>query len=402
MDGLFLVDIKEGIHRSYHDLFEDLNQPVYQFSNIIEYKNIYELYVQLIRSLIIDEAITFKETHFTSDREITFQSFPNPYYGEGLAYYIKNIRQRSNWKLQMATSGTTGLPKKVYHSFSSLTRNIKMNAHRADDVWGLAYNPTHMAGMQVFFQAFLNQNTIINLFGLSRTQIFSCIQQYSVSHISATPTFYRLLLPATEVFNKVKQITFGGEKLSEGILQNVKGMFPNAKFTNVYASTEAGALFAASGDQFTISEKIKSFVKIVENELWLHESLIANSPDLQIQDGWYVTGDMVQVTSWEPLEFQFVSRKNEMINIGGSKVNPNEVEELILENAAVTDVKVFGKPNSLMGTILCADIVLQQNTLSEKEIKAFLKERLPDYKVPRIIKFVPAITLTSTGKKSRI
>lgn len=133
--------------------------------------------------------------------------------------------------------------------------------------------------------------------------------------------------------------------------------------------------------------------------MWLHESLIANSPDLQIQDGWYVTGDMVQVTSWEPLEFQFVSRKNEMINIGGSKVNLNEVEELILENAAVTDVKVFGKPNSLMGTILCADIVLQQNTLSEKEIKAFLKERLPDYKVPRIIKFVPAITLTSTGKK---
>lgn len=402
MDGLFLVDIKEGINKSYYDLFEDLNQPVYQFSNIIEYKNIYELYVQLIRSLIIDEAITFKETHFTSDREITFQSFPNPYYGEGLAYYIKNIRQRSNWKLQMATSGTTGLPKKVYHSFPSLTRNIKMNVHRADDVWGLAYNPTHMAGMQVFFQAFLNQNAIINLFGLSRTQIFSCIQEYSVSHISATPTFYRLLLPATEVFNKVKQITFGGEKLSEGILQNLKGMFPNAKFTNVYASTEAGALFAASGDQFTISEKIKSFVKIVENELWLHESLIANSPDLQIQDGWYVTGDMVQVTSWEPLEFQFVSRKNEMINIGGSKVNPNEVEELILENTAVSDVKVFGKPNSLMGTILCADIVLQQNTLNEKDIKAFLKERLPDYKIPRIIKFVPAITITSTGKKSRV
>lgn len=123
---------------------------------------------------------------------------------------------------------------------------------------------------------------------------------------------------------------------------------------------------------------------------------------MQLQDGWYLTGDMVQIIITEPITFQFVSRKNEMINIGGSKVNPNEVEEHILENEAVTDAKVFGKPNSLMGTILCADIVLNKVTTTEKDIKVFLKERLPEYMVPRIVKFVPAIAMTDTGKKSRV
>ncbi|MBK8710848.1 MAG: acyl--CoA ligase [Niastella sp.] len=328
--------------------------------------------------------------------------YPNPYFGKSLDDYINILKKTTSWKLEMATSGTTGLPKKVVHSFSSLTRSIKINEHRKADVWGLAYNPTHMAGMQVFFQSFLNKNTIINLFGLNRSQIFSSLDEYGISHISATPTFYKLLLPATEVFKNVKQITFGGEKFSEVVQNSMRQLFPLAKFTNVYASTEAGALFAATGDHFTISDKINPFVKIVENELWIHEKLIANSSDLQLQDGWYLTGDMVQIIITEPITFQFVSRKNEMINIGGSKVNPNEVEEHILENEAVTDAKVFGKPNSLMGTILCADIVLNKVTTTEKDIKVFLKERLPEYMVPRIVKFVPAIAMTDTGKKSRV
>jgi len=402
MEGLFLVDIKEGLKKSYQDFFNDLNQPTYSFSTSINAVNIYELYVQLIRSLILEEEVQFDLKRTEKEKEGLKKIYPNPYFGKSLDDYIKILKNTTSWKLEMATSGTTGLPKKVVHSFSSLTRSIKINEHRKADIWGLAYNPTHMAGMQVFFQAFLNKNTIINLFGLNRSQIFSSLDEYGISHISATPTFYKLLLPATEVFKNVKQITFGGEKFSEVVQNSMRQLFPLAKFTNVYASTEAGALFAATGDHFTISDKINPFVKIVENELWIHEKLIANSSDLQLQDGWYLTGDMVQIIITEPITFQFVSRKNEMINIGGSKVNPNEVEEHILENEAVTDAKVFGKPNSLMGTILCADIVLNKVTTTEKDIKVFLKERLPEYMVPRIVKFVPAIAMTDTGKKSRV
>ncbi len=391
---LFVVNIGEQVSKTYDELLIDLNQPELACPSSMNTTNIYEFYLQLIVSMILDKPFQIKGVG-TSDNV-----YHNPYRFNSIDEVISRIKKNTHWQLEMETSGTTGLPKKVTHTFTSLTRNIKMNERRRADVWGLAYNPTHMAGLQVFFQAFLNKNTIVNLFGLSRDQVYEQIEKYNVSHISATPTFYKLLLPAKTVFHKVQQITFGGEKFVEGLQMEMKKIFPSARFTNVYASTEAGALFAANGNIFSLSEKNKSYVKIVEGELWIHKSVLSESSDLKLQDDWYASGDMVEVIQEVPLTFKFLARKNEMINVGGSKVNPNEVEELILKLNGVKDVKVFGKENSLMGNILCADVVSEMVT--EKEIKSFLKNHLPGYMVPRIIKFVPEIAMTATGKKSRV
>lgn len=84
---------------------------------------------------------------------------------------------------------------KVIHSVQGLTRSVRCAERYQWQVWAYAYNPTHMAGLQVFFQAFENQNTLVNVFGLARNEVYSLIEKYSVTHISATPTFYRLLLP---------------------------------------------------------------------------------------------------------------------------------------------------------------------------------------------------------------
>ena len=391
---LFVVNIGEQVSKTYDELLIDLNQPELACPSSMNTTNIYEFYLQLIVSMILDKPFQIKGVG-TSDNV-----YHNPYRFNSMDEVISRIKMNVHWQLEMETSGTTGLPKKVTHTFTSLTRNIKMNERRRADVWGLAYNPTHMAGLQVFFQAFLNKNTIVNLFGLSRDQVYEQIEKYNVSHISATPTFYKLLLPAKTVFHKVQQITFGGEKFVEGLQMEMKKIFPSARFTNVYASTEAGALFAANGNIFSLSEKNKSYVKIVEGELWIHKSVLSESSELKLHDDWYASGDMVEVIQEVPLTFKFLARKNEMINVGGSKVNPNEVEELILKLNGVKDVKVFGKENSLMGNILCADVVSEMVT--EKEIKSFLKNHLPGYMVPRIIKFVPEIAMTATGKKSRV
>jgi acyl-coenzyme A synthetase/AMP-(fatty) acid ligase len=391
---LFVVNIGEQVSKTYDELLIDLNQPELACPSSMNTTNIYEFYLQLIVSMILDKPFQIKGVG-TSDNV-----YHNPYRFNSMDEVISRIKMNVHWQLEMETSGTTGLPKKVTHTFTSLTRNIKMDERRRADVWGLAYNPTHMAGLQVFFQAFLNKNIIVNLFGLSRDQVYEQIEKYNVSHISATPTFYKLLLPAKTVLRKVQQITFGGEKFVEGLQIEMKKIFPSARFTNVYASTEAGALFAANGNIFSLSEKNKSYVKIVEGELWIHKSVLSESSDLKLQDDWYASGDMVEVIQEVPLTFKFLARKNEMINVGGSKVNPNEVEELILKLNGVRDVKVFGKENSLMGNILCADVVSEMVT--EKEIKSFLKNHLPGYMVPRFIKFVPEITMTATGKKSRV
>lgn len=402
MKQLFIVNVNENIEKSYEDLLNDINALEFTFHTSIQASNIYDLYLQLIRSIMLNEEVKFDASNLSGQQTSESVKIKNPYQGLTFDSLVETLQRNSKWGLEMATSGTTGVPKKVVHSFTSLTRSVKINHKRKGDVWGLAYNPQHMAGLQVFFQALLNKNTIVNIFGLNKNQIYTCIKDYQISHISATPTFYKLLLPANDVFNNVKQITFGGEKFSEGLQSNLIQLFPNAKFTNVYASTEAGALFAAEGNNFTINEKIKHLIKIEENELVIHSSLIANSADLKLENGWYYSGDLVNILTQEPITFNFISRKNEMINIGGSKVNPNDVEELIIAINGISDAKVFGKANSLMGNILCADVVRVNDSLSEKEIKTFLKEKLPEYMVPRIIKFVSEIAVTATGKKSRI
>jgi len=98
--------------------------------------------------------------------------------------------------------------------------------------------------------------------------------------------------------------------------------------------------------------------------------------------------------------FKFVSRKNELINVGGYKVNPNEVEEILLQNTKIKNTKVFGKPNAVLGNILSAEIVLFENQqMDESEIRNYLEEKLQNYKIPRRISFVEEIGLTRTGKK---
>lgn len=391
MDRLFLINEKESIIRTYDDLLFELNQPN-EVSFPSKSLGLYETFFRIILSLLKDSALRFDEPTLELYKNgVKFNSFED---------CLNKIRESKSWTLELATSGTTGIPKTVKHNLSSLTRNVKVTPDRKNDVWGFAYNPHHMAGLQVFFQAFFNQNPIVNLFGLSKEEIEEHILKYGVTHISATPTFYKLLLPTNKVFDKVKQVTFGGEKYNPDLESQLKLVFPMAKFTNVYASTEAGSLFAANGDVFSIRESLKDAVKIMNGEIWLHQSLLSVSDDLKVVDGWYATGDMVDFVSADPLKFKFISRKNEMINIGGSKVNPNEVEDIILKMNGVKDVKVFGKPNSLMGTILCADIIAE--SLSDKEVKAFVKTHLPEYMVPRIIKFVESVELTSTGKKSRV
>lgn len=394
MQRLFLVNSNEDIVKSYDDLLMDLNQPTLYLRPLKDVNGLYDLYLHIIISLLHNQALSFY-----GDGAQTEIKFTNNLKLQSIDDCLEIIKTNNGWLLELATSGTTGVPKKVQHTLQTLTRNIKVSASKEQDVWGLAYNPQHMAGLQVFFQALFNKNTIVNLFGLSKNAIEENIEKYQITHLSATPTFYKLLLPASKTFDQVQQVTFGGEKYNATLELHLKATFPNAKFTNVYASTEAGALFAAKGDVFSIKESLQQLIKIVDNEIFLHQSLFSNSADLKIEDGWYATGDMVSITSDQPLSFQFVSRKNEMINIGGSKVNPNEVEELLMQLDGIVDAKVFGKPNSLMGTILCADVV--GDNLTDKDIKLYLKNHLPEYMVPRIIKFVSEIALTSTGKKSR-
>lgn len=309
----------------------------------------------------------------------------------------------SESKITIFTSGTTGQPKKVVHTVSSLTRSVRCDVRYKKQIWLFAYNPTHMAGLQVFFQAFTNQNVLINAFNSTRSLIFEAIREYKVTHISATPTFYRLLLPIDQSFDSVQRITLGGERSESKLYESILKMFPNAKLNNIYASTEAGSLFAAKGENFQIPVSIIDKCKIIDGELLIHRSLLGQSDSFSYKNDFYCTGDLVEWINQSERLFRFVSRKNELINVGGYKVNPGEVEDIIIQIPDVEQVIVMGKSNSVLGNILCAEVKKKsESSLTEMDIRKYLLGKLQDFKIPRKIKFVEDFTLTRTGKLKRL
>lgn len=315
---------------------------------------------------------------------------------------VKALQQSAS-EITIFTSGTTGQPKKVIHSVQSLTRSVRCAERYFGQVWAYAYNPTHMAGLQVFFQAFENQNTLINVFGLTRSEVYHLIEKYSVTHISATPTFYRLLLPFEKEYSSVQRITLGGEKSDHYLYDAIHHIFPSAKINNIYASTEAGSLFAAKGDCFQIPFSIRDKFMVVDNELLIHRSLLGRSDSFNFDGDYYHSGDLIEWVDQQEGIFRFKSRKNELINVGGYKINPGEVEVIINAIEGVRQSLVYGKPNSVLGNVLCADVQLEEGmVVKELDIRRQLKNKLQDFKIPRRIKFVESFTLTRTGKLKRL
>ena len=133
-----------------------------------------------------------------------------------------------------------------------------------------------------------------------------------------------------------------------------------------------------------------------------HKSLLGSSDSFTFSGEFYHSGDLIEWVDEDGGVFRFKNRKNEMINIGGYKVNPGEVEDILLSIDGVQQVLVYGKSNSVLGNILCADIMKDTNSLlTELDIRTALKDQLQDFKIPRRIKFVKSLALTRTGKLKR-
>lgn len=371
-------------------------------------KELFPFFVNMIKALaagmpltLIDADINASEIDGVEESDINAEQGFEPKTYQSMDEVVAALQQ-SQSEITIFTSGTTGQPKKVVHSISTLTRNVRHGEKYAGQIWAYAYNPTHMAGLQVFFQAFENQNTLVNVFGKQRDEVYRQIADKQITHISATPTFYRLLLPFEKSYDSVIRITLGGEKSDQHLYDAIAQIFPKAKINNVYASTEAGSLFAAKGDCFQIPEDIRDKFKVVDDELLIHKSLLGSSESFKFTDDFYHSGDLIEWVDKEAGLFRFKSRKNELINVGGYKVNPGEVENVIMAIEGVRQALVYGKANSILGNVLCADVQLEEGfVLTELDIKKHLATQLQDFKIPRRMKFVEEMTLTRTGKLKR-
>lgn len=310
---------------------------------------------------------------------------------------------QSDARIGIFTSGTTGSPTLHYHRLETLARQVRVSEKHQSDMWGFAYHPTHFAGLQVFLQAVANRNPIIRLFGLEDDHMHAAIDEHQITHLSATPTFIKLLVSSGYVHPIVKRITTGGERSHAGIVEGIRRTFPNAKYTNIYASTEAGSLLVCDGELFRVPVGLEGKVMVVDGQLTVHRSLLADSLASSVADDFYPTGDQVEVVARQPLTIRFLARDDDMINVAGYKVNPHEVEQRLAQLPGVREVCVYGRANSVTGNLVCADVVpLSGSQLTVREIRQTLEADLAAYKIPRVIRFVEQIDTTYSGKKRRL
>ena len=404
MNKPFLPDLPSPV--SYADLLDAANRAT-SLRPLIRRQSLFEFSRDLLAALsrgvsveIADSDMSEDElaalTSASPDAEISLTPTSFGSLG-GLLDAAKN----SQATLTLFTSGTTGRPKSVSHTMRSISKRVRISPKHADDIWGFAYNPSHMAGIQVLLQALANGNPLVNLFGLPAEEVAEKIARYKITHISATPTFYRMLAGAE--FPNVIRATFGGERVDETLCRKVEKMFPSAKINNVYASTEAGALFACGGDAFSIPPDIADSVKISDGEILLRRDILGTSESFSFDaDGFYHTGDKIEWADADKTKFRIIARANGMVNVGGYKVNPAEVEAALRGVEGISDAAVFGKKNSVLGNILCADIVAVRGAeIDEPALRKKLAESLQQFKIPRIVKFVEKLETTRTGKVKR-
>jgi acyl-coenzyme A synthetase/AMP-(fatty) acid ligase len=211
----------------------------------------------------------------------------------------------------------------------------------------------------------------------------------------------------------LRQITLGGEIADERILATLKSTYPNARVTHIYASTEAGVGFSVKDGKpgfpasYLDQPPADLELRIAEGRLHIRNTnvlptYVGTDDRFGSAEGWIDTGDNVEHVGDRIF---FLGRASGVINVGGNKVHPEEVERLLLSHPAVQEARVFGKPSSIVGAIVIADIVLanapKDPTALRAEIKAYLKSRTESYKVPAMLNLVSAIETTATGKLSR-
>ncbi len=388
------------MRKTYGDLVHDVNTIKF-VSNICTEGDHYKLLTTLVASLCSDQDISLSQHSAACDLST----------GTALAPVQANLQLSDLWnriansvsKVGVFTSGTTGRAKLVEHRMETLVRSIRNTPRHREDVWGLTYHPASFAGLQVVLQAVSNLNPLVCLTGLDAASVHDEIRSQRISHLSATPTWLRLICSDGIVHKSVSHVTVGGEIADKSLIDQVQSRFPNALFRNIYASTESGSVLLSHGDVFRVPESLTGKFKVVDGMLAIHRNLLAESVQSQDPSEFYLTGDCVDVVLDNPLCFRFLARRIDWINVGGNKVNPHEIERRLVAIDGITDAKVFGRKNSVTGNIVCCEIVRSGSaTITKANIRESLEKLLDSYMVPRIIEFVDAIDKTPTGKKDRL
>lgn len=315
------------------------------------------------------------------------------------------------------TSGTSGKPKAVRHTWQSLARPIRTSTSGEVQRWLLCYRPHLYAGLQVLLQCAANAGTIVvDDSGGDSERLARIMLDRRVGFVSATPSYWRRLFILSDRRTlaqvPIVQITLGGEVVDRVILEQLAQAFPRARIVHIYATTELGRCFSVTDGKPGFPERFLDQIsadgvemKIDQGELLVRSANRMLAYDRHSEegvvtttDGWTRTGDLVERKDGRVV---FIGRRSDLINIGGNKVAPLAVERVIRSVAGVADVRVFPVGSSIAGQLVACQVVPSPGIEPSKlrgQIAERCRESLAGHERPRLITIVDHIDLTAAGK----
>ena len=306
---------------------------------------------------------------------------------------VKNLIIKNKSGLILFSSGSTGKPKAMIHDLDNLINSYKERKNKKL-VFLVFLMFDHIGGLNTMLNCISMGATLVLPASRDPEIICKLIEVNKINILPASPTFLNMIL-MSEVYKKhnlssLKLVTYGTEPMPESLLLKLKSILPSAKFLQTFGTSETGIMQVKSKSSSSTLLKFddpNTEHKIVNGELWIRSKTqvlgyLNYSMDGFTDDGWFMTNDLVKV---EGDYIKILGRKSDIINVGGEKVHPAEIESIILELDNVAEVTVFGEKNSIMGNIVCAKVKLVKEE-DKKEFKLRLKsycsQKMQSFKVP--------------------
>lgn len=316
--------------------------------------------------------------------------------------------------LILFSSGSTGAPKAMIHNLDTLVDSYGDKKQK-------------QINMLVFlmFDHIGGINTMLNILSMNATMIIpqnrnaddicKLIEEYKIAVLPSSPTFLNLILINRSYekydLSSLRMITYGTETMPEGLLGRLKAVFSKVRFLQTFGTSETGIAATSSKSSSSTFMKIDDEnleYKIVDNELWLRSKTqilgyLNRSMESFTSDGWFKTGDLVELDNEGFIKI--IGRNKEIINVGGQKVLPSEVESVLLGMDEIEDCLVYGEQNAITGQSVSCDVVLKSGVEADGLkilVRKFCKDKLDNFKIPTRVNVAQKTEFTERFKKSRI
>ncbi len=324
---------------------------------------------------------------------------------------LRTLKQRGHPGLILFSSGSTGRNKAAVHDFVPLLKKFTVPRHSKRTLAFLLFD--HIGGVNTLLYTLSNTGCVVTVHDRSPDAVCAAIERFGVQILPTSPTFINLLLVSEadrrHDLSGLELITYGTEVMPETTLRRLRNVLPDVRLLQTYGLSEVGILRSKSKSSDSLWVKIggEGFETRVVRDLLEIKAKSAmlgylNAPSPFTADGWFQTGDAVEV---EGDYFRILGRPSEMINVGGEKVYPAEVEGVLQLMEGVEEAVVQGQPNPLTGQMVTARVRLTTDESVQqfrKRMHSFCRARLARFKVPQKVMLASEAIHGERFKKLRV